>query len=640
MSSAIEGTTAEPAMVRTMDQRLLGWWQDYGAYLLAAIFAGVFTCLPILQFHAFRTLGLDFAELDQAIWNTLRGRFLYSTFHHFTVFSNHFSPIMALFAPLYAIWSDIRLLHVEQAIGLAAAGLILYKAVRSRHPSLAPWFLLAFYLNPALHEMALKEFRPVVVAVPFVALASYGLYVHKRWLMLLGLVLAMMCKENLFLVAGMFGVYLILFERDWKWGAPLAVIGWVGAFALTFWLLPTLFPGWPDQTVYEQMDYLGIPGETYGEIWQNLIRSPWTPLLRLVDRDALRALWRIFLPLGLVLPFLASDWVLIGLPSIGYMLMAGNWGMHQLRGWYPASFLPALFMSVGAALTRRDRLWARWLTVGLLCGTILGYVLYSPAPLGGKYDPSLYRVTLRDHLSAQVVAAVPPGGRVAAQDPYITHLSQREFVYLYPWIRIGAENVEYFVLDRHANPYPSSPSEINEAIDNMLADPSFVVEREADGIYLFHQRGEHLPAIPVQKVAGGSMMLDRVEVAARDEQGFYQSTDGEPIELQRGGQVRISLYWEALAPPTAERTVSVRIADAHGALIAIQDNQPGQGNKPTSWWQTGWQIRDVYYLTVSPDAGSGQASLDVLVYDSHSLEMVPFADGREVIQLCVLNLVQ
>jgi hypothetical protein len=321
------------------------------------------------------------------------------------------------------------------------------------------------------------------------------------------------------------------------------------------------------------------------------------------------------------------------------MLMAGNWGMHQLRGWYPASFLPALFMSVGVALTRHDRLWARWLTAGLLCGTILGYAFYSPAPLGGKYDPSLYRVTPRNYLSAQVVAAVPADARVAAQDPYITHLSQREYVYLYPWIRIGAENVEYFLLDRHANPYPSSPSEINEAIDNMVADPSFTVEREVDGIYLFHRGGEPLPAIPVQRVVGGSMMLDRVEVAAQDQEGFYQALGGGLIEVERGQQVRISLYWNALAPPMAERTVSVRIIDSSGALAAIQDNLPAKGKKPTSWWQEGWQIRDVYYVTVSPEGPSGQASLDVLVYDSHSLETVPFADGSEAIRLCELNLV-
>jgi hypothetical protein len=168
----------------------------------------------------------------------------------------------------------------------------------------------------------------------------------------------------------------------------------------------------------------------------------------------------------------------------------------------------------------------------------------------------------------------------------------------------------------------------------MIADPAYVIEWEADGIFLLHQGGEPLPSFDVDATADGSMHLDRVEVAARDETGIFHAVAQEPVRLERGQTVRVSLYWDALIAPDAERTVSVRITDAAGALVAIYDNLPGQGKKPTSWWQEGWKIRDVYYLTVSPQAQLGQGGLDVMVYDSLSSETVPFSDGTEILRLC------
>jgi hypothetical protein len=64
---------------------------------------------------------------------------------------------------------------------------------------------------------------------------------------------------------------------------------------------------------------------------------------------------------------------------------------------------------------------------------------------------------------------------------------------------------------------------------------------------------------------------------------------------------------------------------------------PGQGKKPTSWWQKGWRIRDVYYLTVSPEAPVGHGSLSVLVYDSFALSTVPWGDGREQMEVCPIT---
>ena len=111
------------------------------------------------------------------------------------------------------------------------------------------------------------------------------------------------------------------------------------------------------------------------------------------------------------------------------------------------------------------------------------------------------------------------------------------------------------------------------------------------------------------------------------------------MQARAGQRIRVALYWHALEAPGAERTVSVRLLDAAGGTVAQQDNWPGQGTKPTSWWEEGWEVRDLYYLDIPPSTPAGTASLRVLVYDSYSLEIIPFDDGTEMLHIAPVEVV-
>ena len=60
-------------------------------------------------------LGRALAKFDQAIWNTAQGRPFQITLGEQSVLDSHFSPALALFAPVYWLWSDIRVLAILQA---------------------------------------------------------------------------------------------------------------------------------------------------------------------------------------------------------------------------------------------------------------------------------------------------------------------------------------------------------------------------------------------------------------------------------------------------------------------------------------------------------------------------------------------
>jgi hypothetical protein len=338
------------------------------------------------------------------------------------------------------------------------------------------------------------------------------------------------------------------------------------------------------------------------------------------------ALWRVLLPMGLVLPFLAADCLLLVAPSLAMALMSCI-DMHELTRWYSASILPGLFAAVAVGLSRRPARWARWSASVLVCTSVVGFAFYSQAPLGGRFEPARFQRTSHSRMAAQAVAAIPEGARVAAQDAFVPHLAHREHIYLYPWISIDEAEIDYLVLDRATSPYPLFAWDVDRIIDEKVADVGYTVVMQGDGIYVFRQGGDVQPSIDVGQTVDETMRLDRVEIAPLDEDGFYRAVSEQPAVLNPGQAVRVSLYWRALAAPEAERTVSVRLYDSAGTLVGQFDGLPGRGDKPTSWWQVGWQIRDVYDLTLSSAARLGPGRIDLLVYDTYSGEHLTWSSG-------------
>lgn len=610
-------------------------WGDKAAIGMAVLFTVVIYALILRQYASFNTRAADLDRFNQALWNTLHGRFMYSTIEDRSVLGGHFSPLMIALSPFLLIWNDPRIFPLVKTIGLAVSGLFLYKIIRDKHPGLAPWFLLTYYLNPAMSEIALLELRRLPLAMPFLAMALYALYHKNRRLLFVSLFIALLAKEDVALIVVMFGVYLLLIERDWRWGGSLIILGvaWVALVLLV--TNPYFDPkklARADNSVdaYRGLYYFVMWGNSLPEIIKNILQQPGLALARMFDAEGQQALWRVFMPLGFVLPLLAPTWFFMAVPTIGYMMLSSQPTMHRLEDWYLAGVLPILFSAIAVGLGKRPYRQAKWLTAVLLIATLIGYTQFSYLPLGKKFRPHMYTIAEHDRLAHEILTAVPGDAQLVTQSAYSPLLAFRKIIDIHPWLPDDLNAVEYYLFDRQAHFYPLGEIERNDAINNLLADPTKIVEIEADGIFLIRNNGAPLPSFNIDQTAEDAIRLDRVDVAPVDERGFYQNTTETPIIIHPGQTIRVTLYWEAVAAPEAERTVSVRVAAPDGWLLAQQDMKPSNGARPTSWWQPGWQLRDIYYLTIDPGATPGSATLDILLYDSFSLEPVSFNEDAIV----------
>jgi len=82
-----------------------------------------------------------------------------------------------------------------------------------------------------------------------------------------------------------------------------------------------------------------------------------------------------------------------------------------------------------------------------------------------------------------------------------------------------------------------------------------------------------------------------------------------------GGELPVTLHWQALGATDRPYTVFVHLVDEAGTIRGYGDGEPGGGAFPTTGWLTGEYIADAHTVTVAADAPPGAYRLQIGLYD-------------------------
>jgi hypothetical protein len=96
------------------------------------------------------------------------------------------------------------------------------------------------------------------------------------------------------------------------------------------------------------------------------------------------------------------------------------------------------------------------------------------------------------------------------------------------------------------------------------------------------------------------------------------------VEVARGGEVELTLYWRASAPVAEDYFVSVQAINLQTTGKAGQrDGEPGCNRFPTSTWVAGDILFDRYFVPIAEDVEPGPYALFVKMYnDAGTLPVV------------------
>jgi len=427
-----------------------------------AIFVGVaavYAVFAVTCYAQYRTAGYDLGIFDQAVRAYAHMRLPVATLKGdgYDVLGDHFDPIVALWAPLYWLWDDVRMLLIGQAVVVASAVFPVHRFVARR--TAARWSYLVtagFALGWPVQSLVNFDVHEVAFAVPLLAWAIDALDRRSDRDLVIVAGLLLLVREDMGLVVAVLGlIRLVRAGRRWV-GAVLAFGGLATFTLITAVVMPYLAPAGSVARLQQQYTQLGSGP---GGILLGAVRNPWHTLSLLVDPSVkVSTLLTLLLPLAL-LPLL-SPYGMLAVPLLAERFLSDRPLTWQTGFQYDAPIWVVLVLAAVDAFGRRPLRLAAWARHGaaavavLLVGAVVVGPLVAPGlfPLRRLADGTAFESTAGDMSAA--IAVVPANTCVVADDYVADHLTHTNRVTV---AGVSRHREDFYVLDLSQTPSVGTP---------------------------------------------------------------------------------------------------------------------------------------------------------------------------------------
>ncbi|MFF3668121.1 DUF2079 domain-containing protein [Microtetraspora malaysiensis] len=415
-----------------------GRWPRHVVALAAvcAVAAGVYSLHGLTKLRAFRTGTYDLTIFDQAVRGYAHFRppvvpLLGVTLDRGTDYlqlADHFSPILALLAPLYWLHDGPATLIVAQAVLFALAVPFLWTFTRRRLGT-APAYLVAvaYALSWPIAQTVGVEFHEVAFVPVLTAAAIERLDAGRRLPGLLALAGLLLTKEDAGLIVAGVGAWLFLTRRR-RLGAAV-VVGGVAAMELTRKVLIPLAGGRADERWYFSQLGADLP-----DVLRTAVTDPLR-VLGVLTADQVKLDTTVLLLWPTLFLCLLSPIALAALPHVAERMLsdAPNWWS---TAWHYDAFTVAILFLAGVDGTARLIRWLRRKEriteperLGLLWSVAICAValtLVPHRPFGELLRPDFYAADARAAARQEALALIPDGVVVEASNDFGPHLSARD----------------------------------------------------------------------------------------------------------------------------------------------------------------------------------------------------------------------
>ncbi len=518
-----------PPLLRRLDQQ--GPVLVFAAMLLYAAALG---SLSFARHASFQTDGPGLGALDQAVWNTSRGRLLEYTPQPTALDASLSNPspaspasparpasgasrlasgnmelILIPLSLLYWVWADPRVLLALQTVLLASGAIPLYQWSRTHleDGSAALLISLAYLLYLPLLTIVLGEITSSALMVPFLLWAWQAAEQGDRRNYYLAIGIALLCRVDAALaLLGIAGWVLIkgadiVPARGYNRGSRLhRWHGAVTAFIALAWL------------VLDFQVVVPLTASVYGSARHDLWPKPnelfSLDVLRvLFERERLQFVVDLLASLGGI-PLLSPFTLLAALPVFVFNLWVSfdEWNSSLARDY--ASVIPFLFiasvwgasragqwMSRLAGRREESRLspaeGSRLVTFFALTAALFVTSFFGPLPSDWRFRAADYFQRADHERSlARILDLIPADAVVSAQTGLFPHLSRRPIIYLFP--TVGDADYLVLDLDYSADKRPIEAQLFYSTIQGLLTDPAFHVAAFEHGALLL-RRGPGQP---------------------------------------------------------------------------------------------------------------------------------------------------
>ncbi len=427
----------------------------------------IFVVSIIYNFGRYENMGTfkyDTGNMTQLLYNTLHGRLLQFTDYNgenVFRFSEHVDPTILLVLPFYYIWQSPKTLMFVQSLMLILAVVPVYQIsfLKLKNKWLSTLLVLIFLVSPITGNLIVTDFHAVSFTVLFIFLSYYFILKNKPFYYFVVFILAILSKENVALSFIPFSFVIYFVYKNKK----LGILTFLISLIYTYFAIAVVIPAFrvSENSVHTSFNLAyGYLGSDYIELIKNLVTNPVNSLMVLFEQKRLIYFKDILLLFG-ILPVFAFPYSLLILPELLLMGFSNVDVMRSLNYQYTAIITPFLFIATINCILKFSK-YLKLQTLILLA--ILLFDLY--------YSLFINNVTLQyiknslsfnHHLKEKIseinlfqprftttpytiVRLIPNNESVSAPNFMGAHLSEREYIAMYPakYNEFDSVVVEYY----------------------------------------------------------------------------------------------------------------------------------------------------------------------------------------------------
>jgi uncharacterized membrane protein len=341
-----------------------------------------------------------------------------------SIFGDHFSPALTVFAPLYWIWPSPNALLVAQAALVSASAVPLYAFAARRLPQTDALLLtVAYLLFGGVQEALWFDWHEVCLA-PLLIASAVALADRCHWARATACVLGLLLvKEDLAFLVIAFGlVFAVMGQR--RMGGTLAVVGAVWFWVVTEYVIPGAAGG--RDFAYWSYERLGSgPLDALAGIVTNPFAAVDVGLSPSVKIRTLLFSFGAFLFLSL-----RSRYGLLAIPLLAERMLSSNPKYWTLNDHYSLTLAPVLALAAADGLARlRDRR-PRLRVLRPAAPVMAAMAMASVAvfPLGQLFRADSWHAADGYQDAGELVRRVPQAAELTASNRLVPHLTHRAVV--------------------------------------------------------------------------------------------------------------------------------------------------------------------------------------------------------------------
>ena len=437
--------------------------------------------------------------------------------------SVHFVPLIYVLAIPFKVWPFNETIIILNFLLMISAAIPMYKLSLSCQGDkrFALFMVVVLLWYPTFQYTVLYEFEMLRFSIPIILWMLYFWQKKNMKYYYLFVLLAVLVREEVGLTIMMFGIYLILIEKQHRTGLITALIGVVAFAVITQMIMPALRGGNGYQHI--AMPLFSSFGNSISEIIINTVKNPALVLEIIFQPIKLANVFMFFLPL-LFVPFLAPAILIAILANFGVGLLSNSITHTSFMLFYLSQSIPFIFYAF-------IRGWPKFLTMletfperdrrirqadnidsaamaAVLSTLLIANIFFGPSPISlqfwsknlrpapfntQNFHYSAYNITDHHRTSDKFCNLIPESAIVSAPQFLHPRLFKKRGTMVFPHLESfdGAVKAQYVLIDKTNNGLKrESPAYLNQHDFNVVErdTENWKLVKSADGYYLYENK--------------------------------------------------------------------------------------------------------------------------------------------------------